>query len=319
MRNVSHLTLPSDSSRRYSRCPRAVRLRHRLRPDAIRPCHRADRKRRVSPLSNEDTADRERNKDLHQHRQDRYDCPANLQHSPAAVQPLPPDDELAADALSALPLSTSDLMLMQQISNTYGNSMGWLNASNTGTAAAASYPASSRAAHSQHGSRLRRRRASLGQQQIAAQGATVDIGDSVMSTNLQVLGTIRANQTARQTDIANLEAASRHQDPSQQTEMAALQRINQALLLQLRTQQDANQINANLALQQMIAQKQQQDAMKAGVSGLQANFNATSLPGSALPSAYQRSGASLDVLSLNHRERGRHGLTHLDYSRVRHR
>jgi len=33
----------------------------------------------------------------------------------------------------------SDLMLMQQISNTYGNSMGWLNASNTGTGAAASY------------------------------------------------------------------------------------------------------------------------------------------------------------------------------------
>jgi hypothetical protein len=28
--------------------------------------------------------------------------------------------------------------------------------------------------------------------------------------------------------------------------MATLQRINQALLLQLRTQQDANQINANL-------------------------------------------------------------------------
>jgi phage regulator Rha-like protein len=28
------------------------------------------------------------------------------------------------------------------------------------------------------------------------------------------------------------------------------------------TQQDANQINANLALQQIVAQKQQQDAMK---------------------------------------------------------
>jgi len=101
-----------------------------------------------------------------------------------------------------------------------------------------------------------------GQQQIAAQGATIDIGDSVMTTNLQVLGTIRANQTARQTDIANLETASQTQDPTQQTVMATLQRINQALLLQLRTQQDANQINADLALQQMIAQKQQQDAMK---------------------------------------------------------
>jgi hypothetical protein len=63
---------------------------------------------------------------------------------------------------------------------------------------------------------------------------------------MPLIRTIRANQTARQTDIANLEAASQNQDPSQQTVMATLQRINQALLLQLRTQQDANQINANL-------------------------------------------------------------------------
>src|ERR1039457_7192686 len=168
----------------------------------------------------------------------------------------------------------SDLMLMQQISNTYGNSMGWLNASNTGNGAAASYqqavvprtpnmvPGYSTVSYA-------------GQQQIAAQGATIDIGDSVMSTNLEVLGTIRANQTARQTDIANLEAASQNQDPSQQTVMATLQRINQALLLQLRSQQDANQINANLALQQMIAQKQQQDALKAGFLDA-GNFNNTS-------------------------------------------
>jgi hypothetical protein len=45
--------------------------------------------------------------------------------------------------------------------------------------------------------------------------------------------------------------------------MAVLQRINRALLLQLRTMQDTNQINANAALQQMVMQKQQQDAMKA--------------------------------------------------------
>jgi hypothetical protein len=164
-----------------------------------------------------------------------------------------------------------DLMLMQQVSNTYGNSMGWLNASNTGTGAVASYQQA-----------VVPRTPSIvpgygttsvtGQQQIAAQGATIDIGDSVMSTNLQVLGTIRANQLARQTDITNLENASQTQDPSQQTIMATLQRINQALLLQLRTQQDANQINADLALQQMIAQKQQQDALKAGFMDA-GNFN----------------------------------------------
>jgi len=167
----------------------------------------------------------------------------------------------------------SDLMLMQQISNTYGNSMGWLNASNTGTGAAASYQQAvvPRTPNMIPGYGTT---SVYGQQQIAAQGATIDIGDSVMSTNLQALGTIRANQIARQTDITNLENATLSQDPSQQTIMATLQRINLALLLELRNQQDANQINANLALQQMVAQKQQQDALKAGFMDA-GNFNST--------------------------------------------
>jgi hypothetical protein len=171
---------------------------------------------------------------------------------------------------------TSDLLLLQQISNTYGNSMGWLNSANTGKGAAASYqqvsvpntasviPGYSTASVA-------------GQLQIAAQGATVDINDSVMSNNLQALGTIRANQSSRQTDIANLEAETQNQDSSQQTIMATLQRMNQALLLQLRTQQDANQINANLSLQQIVAQKQQQDALKSAFrdsAGYESYYNA---------------------------------------------
>jgi hypothetical protein len=156
---------------------------------------------------------------------------------------------------------TSDLLMLQQISNTYGNSMGWLNSANTGKGAAAAYqqvsvPSTARVIPGYSTASV------AGQQQIAAQGATIDISDSLMTNNLQTLGTIRANQTARQTDIANLEAATQSQDVSQQTIMAELQRINQALLLELRTQQDANQINANLALEQIVAQQQQQDAMK---------------------------------------------------------
>jgi hypothetical protein len=167
----------------------------------------------------------------------------------------------------------SDLMLMQQVSNTYGNSMGWLNASNTGTGATSSYQQAvvPRTPNMVPGYGTT---SVAGQQQIAAQGATIDIGDSVMSTNLQALGTIRANQLVRQTDITNLENASQSQDPSQQTIMATLQRINQALLLQLRSQQDANQINADLTLQQMIAQKQLQDTLKAGFMDA-GNFNST--------------------------------------------
>jgi len=171
---------------------------------------------------------------------------------------------------------TSDLLLLQQISNTYGNSMGWLNSANTGKGAVASYqqvsvPNTANVIPSYSTASV------AGQLQIAAQGATVDINDSVMTNNLQALGTIRANQTSRQTDIANLEAATQNQDASQQTIMATLQRINQALLLQLRTQQDANQINANLSLQQIIAQKQQQDALKSAFrdsAGYETYYNA---------------------------------------------
>jgi hypothetical protein len=171
---------------------------------------------------------------------------------------------------------TSDLLLLQQISNTYGNSMGWLNSANTGKGAAASYqqvsvPNTANVIPGYSTTSV------AGQLQIAAQGATVDINDSVMTNNLQALGTIRANQTSRQADIANLEAATQNQDASQQTIMATLQRINQALLLQLRTQQDANQINANLSLQQIVAQKQQQDALKSAFrdsAGYESYYNA---------------------------------------------
>jgi hypothetical protein len=171
---------------------------------------------------------------------------------------------------------TSDLLLLQQISNTYGNSMGWLNSANTGKGAASAYQQVS-VPNTNNMIPGYGTASMAGQLQIAAQGATVDISDSVMTNNLQSLGTIRANQTARQTDIANLEAATQTQDPSQQTIMAELQRINQALLLQLRTLQDANQINSNLALQQIIAQKQQQDAMKSTFrdsSGYESYYNA---------------------------------------------
>ena len=168
---------------------------------------------------------------------------------------------------------STDLRMLQQISNTYGNSATWVNSANTGKGASAAYQQVS-VPHTNNMIPGYGSFSTSGQQQIAAQGATVDINDSVLTNNLEMLGTIRANQTARQTDIANLEAATQTQDPSQQTIMAELQRINQALLLQLRTMQDANQINANLALQQIVAQKQQQDALKAGFQDT-ANYAST--------------------------------------------
>jgi hypothetical protein len=156
----------------------------------------------------------------------------------------------------------SDLMLVQQVSNTYGNSAAWVTSANTGAGAAVAYQQAA-VPHTVQEIPGFAESSIAGQQQIAAQGATIDLSDSVQIYNLAALGTLRANQLARQTDLANLESASHSQDSSQLTVMAELQRINQALLLQLRTMQDANQINGNLALEQIVMQKQLQDGLKA--------------------------------------------------------
>src|ERR1700684_399811 len=111
---------------------------------------------------------------------------------------------------------TTDLRMLQQISNTYGNSAVWVNSANTGKGAAASYQQVS-VPNTNNMIPGYSTASMAGQMQIAAQGATVDINDSVMTNNLQALGTIRANQSARQTDITNLEAATQTQDPSHQT------------------------------------------------------------------------------------------------------
>ena len=151
---------------------------------------------------------------------------------------------------------------LNQAANTYGNSQQWMNSANTGAGAQAAYQEASipRSTEIPQYSSL----TTSAQRQIAAEGATSDLNDAVTASNLQTLGTIRANEQKREADIEALEAASHSSDQAQQTDMATLQRMNQALLLQLRTQQEANQINEALALQQIVAEKQRQDALKTG-------------------------------------------------------
>ena len=158
--------------------------------------------------------------------------------------------------------------------NTYGNSLPWTNAATYGSGAAAANQGASiqRTGQISGYSSLN----TQGQQAIAAQGATVDLADAINATSLQTIGTVRANAPQREADIKTLEAASHSTDPTQQTELATLQRINQAMLLQLRTQQEASQMTQAQSLQQMVQQKQQQDALKMSMQaadGYETNYN----------------------------------------------
>ncbi len=193
-----------------------------------------------------------------------------------------------ATAPQTLYTSYNDLGRQQWISlaqpgNTYGNTSSWMTAATSGNGALAGAQQTSigRAARLSGYEGL----TPAAQQTVAAQGATADLSDATNVTTLQTLGTIRANASERESDIASLELASHSTDPAQQTELATLQRINQALLIQLRTQQEASQISQTQSLQQMLAAKQQQDALKMqfqAADGYESNYNSKTNAESAI-------------------------------------
>ena len=106
--------------------------------------------------------------------------------------------------------------------------------------------------------------------------ATLDLRDSVSATNLpRWARSAPTRPSGRPTSPTSKRPATRS-IASQQTELATLQRINQALLLLLRTQQDQSQLAQGQTLQQIVSQKQQQDELKLlfqNAQDYEANYN----------------------------------------------
>ena len=169
---------------------------------------------------------------------------------------------LAPQTLYARWLSPSTYwQLLEMTANTYGNSQPVMASANSGAGADAAYQMAS---VPRYGPVPEYPILSVqGQQQIAATGASSDISDAIVGSSLTTLGTMRGNEIERELDIENLENQSQTTDPLQMTDMATLQRVNQAMLLQIRQSQEANQLQQTIALHQVIAQKEQQDAIKA--------------------------------------------------------
>src|ERR1700723_2577229 len=109
-------------------------------------------------------------------------------------------------------------MKVNQAANTYGNSQQWTNSANTGVNASYGYQQASvpRTGQLNGYGKL----STSGQQQISAQGATADLSDSVTTSNIQTLGTIRTNSQQRQGDINPLAPPTNSTDPTQQKELA---------------------------------------------------------------------------------------------------
>jgi hypothetical protein len=110
---------------------------------------------------------------------------------------------------------------------------------------------------------------------VANQYATSELAQTTTTNTLATLGTIRTNEQAFATKLANLDSDTFSTDSSEQTTNALLAKINSATLLQIHSQQDTNQLLSATIQQQLIAQKQQIDAQNRSLNNsvyFQQNF-----------------------------------------------
>jgi hypothetical protein len=145
-------------------------------------------------------------------------------------------------------------------SNTSGITSAWLNALDLGnpTRAASAYSGAVVQVQSYPSSRMSSLDATT-QATIQNQYASSEIGQSNVTNLLSTLGTIRSDSQTFQQKLANLESDTYSTDPSQQTEVGVLAKINAATMLQIHSQQDTNQILAAAAAQQALDAKEKLD------------------------------------------------------------
>jgi hypothetical protein len=120
---------------------------------------------------------------------------------------------------------------------------------------------------------------------VQSQYATVQLVDGANINAMATIGSIRGSAQDIQTRIGNLEQDSFSSDPSLNTEVSVLNKINAANMLTLRSVQDSNKLLASLLEQQTVLAKQQRESTTNSINAdiqRQANLssNMTQMTGS---------------------------------------
>lgn len=146
------------------------------------------------------------------------------------------------------------------VPDTYGNTSAWINALDLGnpTRAAAAYSGAVIPLQSYPAGSLSALDATT-QATVQNQYASSEIGQATLTSSLSTLGTIRSDSQTFEQKLANLESDTYSTDPGEQTSNALLSKINAAAMLQIHSQQDANQILAAAVAQQALEAKEDLD------------------------------------------------------------
>ena len=141
--------------------------------------------------------------------------------------------------------------------NTYGTTAAWQSAINTGQGVATGYAAATEPL-SAYGSAL----GNVPSDQLdrlEKDYGTVELSDGASQAAIQLVGQLRSNAPQVETAISNLEADSLSSDPDMNTEIAVLNKINAAGVINLRNTQDANKLLTALAERQILEAKRERD------------------------------------------------------------
>ena len=144
--------------------------------------------------------------------------------------------------------------------NNYGNTSAWVSGSNSGLlpTVLSGYQQATTQLGTYDPNVLSGMTADEGSR-VKSQYASVELSDGANANALETIGSIRANGPSLETQMNNLEQDSFSGDPSLNSEVEVLNKINATNVLTLRSIQDSNKLLASLLEQQTIAAKQQRD------------------------------------------------------------
>jgi hypothetical protein len=157
---------------------------------------------------------------------------------------------------------------LNTVPNVYGNTGGWVNGVNTGSPSViqSGYQSATNPLQPYSPATIANMNPSELQRAIA-NFATVELRDGVNTNAMQTVGNIRANAPVVQTKISNLEQDSLSNDPSLNTEVGVLNKINATNILILHTLQDANNLRLAELEQQIVHSKQERDDISKIING----------------------------------------------------
>jgi isoleucyl-tRNA synthetase len=142
--------------------------------------------------------------------------------------------------------------------NAYGTTSGWIAGINGGSDVMAGYTVATSPLGT-YGNAFGSIPADQ-QDRVKKSYANVELTDGANLSGIQTVGQIRGNATGVEAAISNLENDTLSSDPSMNTEIAVLNKINAANLIDVRNTQDANKLLVAMTEQQILQAKRQRDA-----------------------------------------------------------